>query len=86
MLRKELDGKKPLFSNQKADTCLQTFPRLHKTLVSFGSQNTPLKWNDYSIGRVIALFDRNLFFGRVILVFLRRRISIPLRNERNNYS
>jgi hypothetical protein len=58
--------------------------------VPFGSQNRPLKLNDYLYGIVIFLFGRGLFLGIFIPIGipipLQRGIHIPLKNERNNYS
>jgi len=46
---------------------------------SFGLRNIP-----HEYGIVILMFGRNLFIG--IHIPLRRRISISLKNKRNNYS
>jgi hypothetical protein len=49
-----------------------------------------LQWIDYSYRIIIHLFHRGLFIEIVVFIgitiFLRRRIVIPLKNEKNSYS
>ena len=56
----------------------------------FGSQNTPLEWNDYSHEMIILLFGNGLFLRIVIPIRitnpLHTGIVMPLKNKRNSYS
>jgi hypothetical protein len=49
-----------------------------------------MKWNDYSYGIVNHLFGMGIFLGIVIYIgitnLIHTGITIPLRNEWNNYS
>ena len=56
----------------------------------FNLQNRPIKWNGYSYRIVNHLFGKGIFLGIVIPMGMtnpiHKGITIPLKNEWNNYS